>query len=162
MATEMTNRFAVGDQITVAAADERHSQPLLPPHSPLHRLTTSILKQLDNATKRTQRQRERPTPSSMSSSSTYTDRSTPRIPSATVVIPSVPTASVPLDYRRCDPDHQAIKVGRHDIDVIATWAPPSTRKRRARRHAADGAGGIVKLFENTCGSVDVSGLCGGT
>ena len=22
--------------------------------------------------------------------------------------------------------------------------------------------GIVKLFENTCGSVDVSGLCGGT
>ena len=24
------------------------------------------------------------------------------------------------------------------------------------------ADGIVKLFENTCGSVDVSGLCGGT
>jgi GH15 family glucan-1,4-alpha-glucosidase len=24
------------------------------------------------------------------------------------------------------------------------------------------AAGIVKLFENTCGSVDVSGLCGGT
>jgi hypothetical protein len=25
-----------------------------------------------------------------------------------------------------------------------------------------GEPGIVKLFENTCGSVDVSGLCGGT
>jgi hypothetical protein len=24
------------------------------------------------------------------------------------------------------------------------------------------SGGIVKLFENTCGSVDVSGLCGET
>ena len=30
-----------------------------------------------------------------------------------------------------------------------------------RKHCR-GAGGIVKLFENTCGSVDVSGLCGGT
>ena len=27
---------------------------------------------------------------------------------------------------------------------------------------ARGLRGIVKLFENTCGSVDVSGLCGGT
>ena len=30
----------------------------------------------------------------------------------------------------------------------------------ARRHVR--FDGIVELFENTCGSVDVSGLCGGT
>ena len=45
--------------------------------------------------KHTQRQRATSHASSMSSSSAYTDRSTSRIPSATVVIPSVPTASVP-------------------------------------------------------------------
>jgi hypothetical protein len=49
----------------------------------------------------------------MSSSSTYTDRSTSRIPSATVVIPNVPTASVPASIcRRCDADHRAIDAER--------------------------------------------------
>ena len=46
-------------------------------------------------TKHTQRQRATSNASSMSSSSTCTDRSTSRIPSATLMIPSVPTASVP-------------------------------------------------------------------
>ena len=45
--------------------------------------------------KHTQRQRATSNASSMSSSSTCTDRSTSRIPSAMLVIPSVPTASVP-------------------------------------------------------------------
>ena len=38
------------------------------------------------------------------------------------------------------------------LNRLGITPPPNTAGCR---------GGIVKLFENTCGSVDVSGLCGG-
>ena len=53
----------------------------------------------------------------------------------------------------------------HRVSLWQAWATPfesCSPIRRFTSHTGQRHLGIVKLFENTCGSVDVSGLCGGT
>jgi DDE superfamily endonuclease len=62
-------------------------------------------------------------------------------------------------------DTTALRQGLTDREigyVVAVKGATSAHPGGATPQAAPYAGGIVKLFENACGSVDVSGPCGGT